>query len=1204
MRSLATHHNSRFQQALINWCMPKPGQVPADAAHVAQALERWLAEYPGNAGLIQELAAGAAAVAEVAADWSAAGRIAQVGLSASQVGALALPARQHTATLLALQAARAAMEMARMADARQWLEQASETLKGIGTGSVLTSYMNWQMHLLGGELSESALERSPAARHFDRAVHIARLLESDQQRLHELEAAWVEMLYHKLPQDQMAQATVLLASMRSDLRMRGVLGLARTSDSPAPAREAVDLCDRQNLPQRDPVLAMQSILGRLSPDELDDAADRLLTLARKLDEPRRTNWLIALHSQHAEAWLDHGDMVRAGEAVDAAAHLKPTQTDAISICLGLAGRVRLAIAQGGMAEGANLLDSLLRVRALTLEHLANSRWNLPLRAACDRALQAGVQAEAHLLHERDDAATRRRLSQLLDTLRSPEEGARADDLAADRLGRLASALARNKTAADWLVLVMQSVDEAMLLVAVGGDQARPVLVTRPERPLQAALRALGQRSAEALQARVEDSELRELGCAAYDALPDPVRQRLQHAGTLIVVPDLGTGQDSVPIELLHDGVQYLGVTKIVTRCLSLTHALRVVEAPLVMQPPGKHGLCVQVSQPQGWTPLQYADTEIRSVHDALVQQMWDVAELHEADADPQAVLELLPLAHLVHFACHGEAMAGAEALVLGGGARLTALEFGTRHPVRCVTYLNACSLARGRYLGGGISRGIAYAFARAGAPAVVANLAPVEDESAAQLAEAFYLAARGLPVGDALRRARQLLQSIVGPVRWSPTVLLGNPMTRLDGRTDEYADETSRLFSGDPLPDAVRMAAAKERLAQDPGDLRLAAAVRFSTTIVAGDREQWEPMANLAGEIGHDIGEAYCLVAWADALREDGNKVGQSAVLVRALSVLEPLRNAWKPAVNAHARLQRDLSELDPTYQARELEAVRLSSGMSVNDRSEPAVDAILSLFDAVHGHESFWRGGLRLHQPDLDVPSAAHNAVVWGHLHKLYGSGAEAAYAAQCAQRLAWRGLVPEACVSDLGRILAGLLHFLWGQQGFKHLERWMESAHTEVILLALRNVPHRWMAPDAAPGAAYARELSVALDQGVASTPGSRFTRAREALRGRSATTGAHIPVLAGSIGNAIEQCWKADPMASTELAAWIVGDVLKRIDAAESAGDTQLDAVHAYRSLRDALNDHEERWFMPYLMEGFKDVRKTGGQDQFDRWSRSMR
>ena len=76
------------------------------------------------------------------------------------------------------------------------------------------------------------------------------------------------------------------------------------------------------------------------------------------------------------------------------------------------------------------------------------------------------------------------------------------------------------------------------------------------------------------------------------------------------------------------------------------------------------------------------------------------------------------------------------------------------------------------------------------------------------------------------------------------------------------------------------------------------------------------------------------------------------------------------------------------------------------------------------------------------------------------------------------WRGAVWCAgCVPNLQRILSGLLHFLWGQHGVKHIDHWMESAHTQIILLALRNVQQRWLPP----------EVSVAAGT-RASSPGAR--------------------------------------------------------------------------------------------------------------------
>jgi CHAT domain-containing protein len=1203
-RESAASHHATFHRAFVAWRMPPAGQPAGDPAYVAQALQQWLADCPDQAALLQQLAAGAVEVATAAADWSTTWRLAQPGLDASRIGALASPQRLLLAALLALQAARAAIELDDIAGARWMLEQAGETLQQVEPQAPMPTYLRWLMDLLAGELAEAALEHGAAAEHYTQAARCMQALESDAAQLQELLLAWVELLYGPLQAPQIEQAGSLLSGARADARMRTVLGLARVSGQPGPAHQAIELCATQGLPLHQPVLATQGILGALPRDRIDAAAERLLAAARSRDEPWRTNWLIALHAQHADACIDRGNVVSAARAIDAALCLSPKRSDGISITLGLAARVRLAMAQGDAELARRSLRGLLAVRAGTAAALAGSRWNLPFRAACEAALQACVQADAQrLLGHEDDGLVRRSLSLLLDALRSPQDGAAPDDLAGDRITRLATALAGDKALADWRVLVLQSVGGGTMLLCIGGDPAHPVQVSAPDRALQSALQVLGKRSAEALQAWVPESELQSLGRAAYDALPQALRERLARAGTLILVPDFSAGQDRVPIELMHDGEQLLGTSKVIARCLSLAHALRVVEAPLLSRPQGRHGLCVRVSQPPGWTPLQHAEAEVGAVGELLRQQGWDVAQLLESDAEAQTVLELLPLAHLLHIACHGEASAGAEALVLAGGGRLTALEFATRHPLRCVTYLNACSLARGRYLGGGVSRGLAYALARSGAPAVLANLSPVEDASAAQLAEAFYLAAKDLPVGQALRQARQLLQATAGSAMWSPTVLLGDPLARIGGARDAHADATARLFAGEALPTGRRLTAAKKQLKTHPGDLRLAAAIRFADTLAAGDAGALEGMVALAREIGHDIGEAHALMRWADALRQAGDRERLPEVLARAVAALQPLRGTWEPAFEAHTRLQQELRALDAGYQARELPSLRLPSGMSVNDRSDPAVDAVLRMMDAMHEQEAYWRGAPSLHAPDVDLPSAAHNMVVWGYLQRLYDRGSEAGYALQCAERLVWRGLVPAACVPDLARVLAGLLHFLWGQQRVKHLEHWLLRAQVQVILLALHRLPQAWSPPHACAGAVCARELSARFDQMVDGATESKFARARAALRGGVAAQGSRMPELAQWVQDTVQRCRLQDPKAAADLGAWVLGDVMQRIDAAERAGDRQVETLLAFRSLFDLLVEHEEDWVMPYLMEGFEDVRATGGQDLFDRWSRAM-
>ena len=388
----------------------------------------------------------------------------------------------------------------------------------------------------------------------------------------------------------------------------------------------------------------------------------------------------------------------------------------------------------------------------------------------------------------DDPERRRRLAALIDAIRSAEDAPaigmgraqpadaleHAEWLAADRIGRLAHATSRGTRAGEMLVLVAQTARDGMSFVAVGADDERPVVATPPSGEALKALAGLAAAAERSVAGAVGDDRLVTRGRAAFDALPATVRDRLRRAAIIAIVPDLGSGRDRVPFELLHDGDGFLSVRKVMCRCLSLSHALRVLERPQVPAAAGRRALAVAVAAPPGLPRLDAAAAEPAMVRDAIGWD-WDAESMLEGDAEPEEILELAPLADVLHLACHGDSAAGAEALVLGNGRRLVAIDIATRHRLRGVTYLNACSLGRGRYVGGGLSRGVAYAFARAGAPTVVANLLPVADQSASELAEAFYASARDHPVGEALRRARGDLSGRVSAGLWSTTVLVGDP---------------------------------------------------------------------------------------------------------------------------------------------------------------------------------------------------------------------------------------------------------------------------------------------------------------------------------------------------------------------------------------------------------------------------------------------
>ena len=752
------------------------------------------------------------------------------------------------------------------------------------------------------------------------------------------------------------------------------------------------------------------------------------------------------------------------------------------------------------------------------------------------------------------------------------------------------------------MLIIQNVGDATAFICVGGDTTHPIAVAPPNGGEYEALQALSAAAELAISEGTRDLEMEAVGRTTFDALPRVVRERVLRARTLIVVPDFASGQDRVPIELLHDGARFVGLSKVVARCLSISHALRTLEAPLVSPLVGRRALCASVANPPGLPELHFADAEITAVERALRDAMWDATSIRESSADAQEILELAPLANVLHIACHGEASAGAEALVLAGGMRLSAADIATRHRLRGVVYLNACSLAQGRYLGGGLSRGVAYAFAKAGAPCVIANLLPVEDQGAALLSEAFYRAAGEHAVGEAMRRAREQLLGRVNVALLTASVVIGDPFVMVGGDGDPHADATSRLLRDVPAP--ARVPAAHGTRGESASDPRFAAAVDFARALDEADDAELEALAHVARDLGHDIGEAHCWLTLAERRRASADPAALARTLQRAVETLRPLRGVWEPAFDAYQVARAQLRALqDPSEEPRTLTTVRTESGLSINDRSDPAVDAVLRLFEAQHEHEAHWRGEPVLRVADLDAASIAHNAVVWGYLNRVYDTGAEVAVASAFAARAAWRGLVRAESAPHLARILTGLLCFIWGKQKVQHLDHWMASAHRDVVALAIDRVNQYWAPPEQSPAQLAARDLAAALDRAFAvQSGGSKFARARAALR--TAEPGpARSDQLRMEIEASIEQLHAVDPYAAADFGAWVLGELLSRASAARSAPDAQPEVALGCTSLYKALEGNQEGWFMPYLMEGFKEVRQTGGQDLFARWSAAV-
>ncbi|HEY0714215.1 MAG TPA: CHAT domain-containing protein, partial [Polyangia bacterium] len=181
------------------------------------------------------------------------------------------------------------------------------------------------------------------------------------------------------------------------------------------------------------------------------------------------------------------------------------------------------------------------------------------------------------------------------------------------------------------------------------------------------------------------------------------------------------------------------------------HALPFRGSPLLTQVEVEYGMDLSPATPSTVSPgavlvvgnptddLRNAEDEAERVASLIVGR--NIHRLAGAEATRERVLALLPTTKLFHFAGHG-VFGGADglesALMLAGGARLSAADVLALPRAPALVVLAACEAARALMSTAGDGLGLAQAFLAAGTSAVVAPTRPLRDDSARQLFSAFY----------------------------------------------------------------------------------------------------------------------------------------------------------------------------------------------------------------------------------------------------------------------------------------------------------------------------------------------------------------------------------------------------------------------------------------------------------------------------------
>lgn len=1191
----------------------------ASAKAASEALRQWLSAYPDQAADVAHIALSSATTALVAGDTEVAADFAGTIIDAATFAALETQEQRDQAALGALTLAASRTDAGRASERGRALAIAQSHLAQMDDAGPLHAWARGWSDLIEGEGYEAYLERTAAAARFGAARdRIEPLLRNARQRK-ALVRVWVTLVFGDqpggtLPVEQ-GEAFVL-QRLKSDY-LHAVLGHARTvadgEQAAASARSAAGACAEFGVPGDVTATDLRAALARLPAADRPPFLDPLLHGLEERRDAHASALTSMLLGLRFEAEVDDERAIRqSGKAAALAG-------DGHAWSIVAANMIDRRARKGEVIDD-KLFDMFLVPFADTERALRSSSRHAPFRAHFDFVFQHMARQTLARFAKAPSSDHSERLSALLEAARTPNfemqasSATRKQELvqvraaARDWLGRMAHALRRR---GDALVVipVVDSVGTSFLSV----EGATPSFVVHESGDgFAEAAAALTDAMRRQFESGRFDPSLEKRGAAAYRALPPALQTLLESHGTVLVLPELSAGGTSLPYELLRGPRGYLGLTHVVARFGCLRDAVQALESSQVVTKATPRIVCAAAANALPGQPLSSAALEVAAVVEVARKARWELRSIDEAALTPQVLLDGMDRAGTVHVAAHGEAFGGAPSIVLPHGERLSTETLEAhRGDLPAVVYLSACHLGASEYFGGGVSRGLAAALAAKGARAVVASQWPLEDRAAARVAGAFYAAWLEHPLGAAMREARVRVSgdapAAVPPAHWAAVVLIGNPWHAANGLS-RPSDELSRhlLAATDAsLKPAARKAARSARakaLAADPTDRRLEAIcawcslaeTAFGSQEGPGTRERLDDLASVANDLGELQAEAACRMASVELAARHDDLDTQRATLDAAIDACQTLSRTdpqWSRVLqHVMARRQRlDLS-MEP-------ETIRFDSGLTVNDRSDPAVAAIFEIQNALDLRATRRAGALLARLPDLSLDDLAWNSVVIGQRNRFLEAFACAGFAAQIARRACVRGWMDAHAEADFRRVSAGLLHYLWSSQRMTHLDRELAVAQSATLRMAWAALGSAQSSLEADFGDAGTDVVKVgeALLADAPESQGEVYARALQRLRGgsglvpRTRSVGQSVGALlegsaSGSRARACRAAWGSGYML--ELA-----HQLRKKNRAKAADEV----VHEHGSLQRDMESH----LMSYLAEGFA---TTGRTDPLLGWTRA--
>ena len=1189
---------------------------PAAAGGLVDALQNLLERSPEDGVLVAGLATTLLHQGSAELGPPLASRLAGVGLTAGR-----LVPDPDPLTLAWLTVERG---LAGLADGRL-LDAARDGLAAIGTldreaagQEELQTFLCARAHALRALALDALLDYGQAEEQYRRVEELAAGYSEAGEQLQQLLLEVVMFLYGTAPTEAAGAELQLLWGELASLRIGAAAGRARCTAFTDPDDLGAALVQAATV-------FREHGLGALSPLELTAAVhladppaaaafvEDVVTLAGELDL-RSEDWTAVLFAAAAFGASDAAGLERATSASETAlAEVDDLMHAAVACGFLYASQVR---AGAESAEAQTAFLDLVELLAWTRdERLDDPR----LRAAFDEPVATVLGALADAVAEEPLSPRRIQLARLIDfdlggrtpldrwlpTERPPEAATElqlAEALLGDRIARLQQAL-RRWPGATALILRSAGASSLVFCMSADGDAS----VSDLGGPYEAAAEELASYLADEIAALeltgtapVDQAGFVDRGEAAYRALPESVRAKVEASDVLLVCADYRTGGDTIPFELFRGESDWLGTEKVVARFPSLRALVHSAEAT-ARRDSHRRLLALAVPDPPGYPPLTFAQEEATAVRELLDELGWDAPAIDAPRVTPSFVTDRLPYATHLHLVAHGEADGVEDALLLADGERLSSTDLAARFFPRAPTaYVNACSLALTRWAGGGKSRGVAQGLLEAGSPAVIANLLPVDDDRSSEIAGAFYREAEAGTFGDALRAARSGAKAGMPPLFWASTVLLGDPRTTLTpSETERSLSEQllDTMLAGEEGTENEEIRSrADKALASDHGDLRLAAAAAllreiasWGESITRDLRPRIADACRVAAELDHLPAAAMTAFLLAETYDEDDDPNEALRVLEGVIELFEPLEQdsqLWK------SLLDRVLTRW------MLLRAGERAPTVNVSGAAESEADELLRVGEALRdaqlaidaralrrGHASAAR------EAERSAADVLWNAVQANRELQLESMPEVRSFADQVAEKLIRAGELGEDAQPRAGCAISGLLKWLWDSQNVAALPREMADGQAGTLAELVRSLRENWP-PAEAPWFELVGGLPEEIRAELAALVGLPYD---DALYPAIDAAMERIEALARDSLAAVAE---KHPERQPDAMAWALGVLIECNTFSWTEGSVPESKQERLTSLFYSIGSDAESAFSPWLFVGFQSVREAE-LDELERW-----